>query len=397
MTLDCLRKRVSISVKCDVVLSSIVNECAQKYLHTSELWQRIVDGEVDSETDMSMNEDSISVVNSVKKICIFYNLHNLNYLNLWPHFSEEINAFRNGIVGNSFPIEGAIYCLYACGAYLFWELQDLKSKNDIERAEKLKLNLEGYVVICNGIICNVDDDDMCRAAVLAICDLSLNFNSELGTNPNDIIHNLVLTLDSDTISTINQFTEEYVFTKHLTEGHDKDSNQISKRREVLERFCKIIGFNIIPGYHAAFVLKYYVKCNKCYGDIIKNLVARMRQLNLINSTLTMWLALSQMYTDLQTTLGDNKRPDGTVKEFAELKTLARYLSLMLGLDKTKNRDAILELHKAGILFAVDKSGNNKEPPIRLPFLEILSEFSGKLLYKELGGIRREVFARRPTD
>ncbi|XP_026462885.1 cohesin subunit SA-1-like [Ctenocephalides felis] len=105
----------------------------------------------------------------------------------------------------------------------------------------------------------------------------------------------------------------------------------------------------------------------------------MRQLNLINSTLTMWLALSQMYTDLQTTLGDNKRPDGTVKEFAELKTLARYLSLMLGLDKTKNRDAILELHKAGILFAVDKSGNNKEPPIRLPFLEILSEFSGKLL------------------
>jgi cohesin complex subunit SA-1/2 len=51
----------------------------------------------------------------------------------------------------------------------------------------------------------------------------------------------------------------------------------------------------------------------------------------------------------------------------------------------KNREAITALHRAGILFAVtgaDQPEDPTGPPPNLPFLEILTEFTNKLLKQD---------------
>ncbi|XP_026476505.1 cohesin subunit SA-3-like isoform X2 [Ctenocephalides felis] len=176
---------------------------------------------------------------------------------------------------------------------------------------------------------------------------------------------------------INKYAEEYVFLKHWTGTHEEDQVQIKKRREVLERFCKLIEFGIIPVTSASFVLMYYVKCEKCYGDIIKKMVATMCSLSRTNCTTVMFLTLKENYLQVESSCaGDvvNK----TIEGFVQLKTLAAHLAKFLGTNKLKNRQAVAKLHEAGILFAVEQSGSPNVPPHRLPFLEILTKFSAKL-------------------
>ena len=57
-------------------------------------------------------------------------------------------------------------------------------------------------------------------------------------------------------------------------------------------------------------------------------------------------------------------------------------ALSFGLDALKNREAVAQLHREGILVAVNPMENNDDPsgpPPNLPFLEILTEFTNKLL------------------
>lgn len=66
--------------------------------------------------------------------------------------------------------------------------------------------------------------------------------------------------------------------------------------------------------------------------------------------------------------------------------MAKRFALSFGLDAVKNREAITALHRAGILFAVSGGENSSDdptgPPQNLPFLEILSEFTNKLLKQD---------------
>lgn len=71
------------------------------------------------------------------------------------------------------------------------------------------------------------------------------------------------------------------------------------------------------------------------------------------------------------------------QEFLDLKELAKRFALSFGLDAIKNREAIIALHRAGILFAVSEVPDDPvAAPSRLLFLEILNEFTNKLLRQD---------------
>ena len=68
-----------------------------------------------------------------------------------------------------------------------------------------------------------------------------------------------------------------------------------------------------------------------------------------------------------------------------LKELAKRFALSFGLDALKNREAVTGLHQEGILVAVNPLENPADPtgpPPNLAFLEILTEFSNKLLKQD---------------
>ena len=72
-------------------------------------------------------------------------------------------------------------------------------------------------------------------------------------------------------------------------------------------------------------------------------------------------------------------------EFHSLKELAKRFALSFGLDALKNREAVTALHREGILLAVNPLENPEDPtgpPPNLSFLDILHEFSNKLLKQD---------------
>lgn len=154
------------------------------------------------------------------------------------------------------------------------------------------------------------------------------------------------------------------------------------------------------------MLQYY----NDYGDIIKATLGKAREINKIKCARTMVSSLILIFQELQS---DGQKINRGAEEFTSVKVislldpillrlcdlcsksiaiiylfqeLAKRFALSFGLDAVKNREAITILHREGILFAVQQNGDVPEdpssPPPNLPFLEILSEFTNKLLKQD---------------
>lgn len=81
-----------------------------------------------------------------------------------------------------------------------------------------------------------------------------------------------------------------------------------------------------------------------------------------------------------------KKNSKTIDFYFVVKELAKRFALSFGLDQVKNREAVIALHRAGILFAVTHNNDDQDdamvaPPCLL-FLEILNEFTNKLLKQD---------------
>uniref|UniRef100_A0A673YE91 Cohesin subunit SA n=1 Tax=Salmo trutta TaxID=8032 RepID=A0A673YE91_SALTR len=123
-----------------------------------------------------------------------------------------------------------------------------------------------------------------------------------------------------------------------------------------------------------------------YGDIIKETMSKTRQIDKIQCAKTLILSLQQLFNEMLSDLGCNF--DRSSSSFCGIKELARRFSLTFGLDQLKTREAIAMLHKTVKVFTAQyfnqflpKHGEGN-PPLNLAFLDILSEFSSKLLRQD---------------
>ncbi|KAG5268543.1 hypothetical protein AALO_G00213730 [Alosa alosa] len=133
---------------------------------------------------------------------------------------------------------------------------------------------------------------------------------------------------------------------------------------------------------AADIFKHYMKYYNDYGDIIKETLSKARQMDKILCAKTLILSLQQLFNELVQDQGPNL--DRTSSHVSGIKELARRFALTFGLDQIKTREAVATLHKDGIEFAF-KYQNPKGPeypPLNLAFLEVLCEFSSKLLRQD---------------
>jgi len=94
----------------------------------------------------------------------------------------------------------------------------------------------------------------------------------------------------------------------------------------------------------------------------------------------MLLSLKNVFSELPKT-NNGWLVDRQSEDFGSLKDLAKRFALSLGLDAVNNREGITALHREGILFSVNPLDPNGPPP-NLDFLEILAEFTNKLLNQD---------------
>lgn len=152
-------------------------------------------------------------------------------------------------------------------------------------------------------------------------------------------------------------------------------------------------FRIIGLSNGADVFMHYLKCYQDYGDIIKEAISRSRNLDQVTSAQTLVLALRKQYLKLLD-IG-NGHLDKSSQEFTQLKVksfkisifshfvqeLARRFALTFGLDTTRTREAVRNLHMRGVEFALQCYDNQPRPKY-LSFLEVLTEFSTKLIKQD---------------
>jgi len=160
-----------------------------------------------------------------------------------------------------------------------------------------------------------------------------------------------------------------------------------KRRSLLALYGKLIIHGVIPIFNLAVILQYYTQYYTDYGDIMKYCLHKCRDIDKLSVSRGIVNALINVFNSLKDNAPGNNI-DPVSDDFSALRELAKRLSVTLGADHVKNRDAVATVHREGIVFAMDKIQGDRVRPSNIAFLEVLQEFSNKLVAQDKLAILR---------
>ncbi|KAG8222244.1 hypothetical protein J437_LFUL001442 [Ladona fulva] len=340
----------AIYTRCDVARSTLIDGVVNHFREAMDDYITLIAGEEEPDED-----ETFSVVHGLKKVSIVYSCHNMGPWHLWDHLIRCIVEAKDG--GRTLPDEAVKHCMSAAFYAILWEQKHVEEVAERgggnEELEILRSHLHSLMDLMKEILLTSNNQMLKEEAYITICDLLIQFCKQLESNPWQ--RGLVYEPDRALQQMLNDFIQSYVFIEDDDEEQDEHTKieELHKRRNFLASFCKLIVYNVMPTKVAADVFKHYVKYYNDYGDIIKATLGKAREIN---------------------------------------KELAKRFALSFGLDAVKNREAITALHREGILFSVDPLENPQDPtgpPLNLPFLEILTEFTNKLLKQDKRVVRGE--------
>lgn len=349
------------------------------------------------------DEDEIYAVQSaLKKVSIFYSCHNLGP---WAIWNEIFEFWVKGSNERHLPYLGVKHAISCCTAGIMWDLARLDDGNiQMVDVQALKAKLREFMDTMIHMLRH-RQDALKEEAFISICDLLIVFCRQLGdTEPFNL-----LVYDPDRVlqANLGDFVQNNVFVEDDGAYDDEQDEhrkieELHKRRNFLACFCKLVVYNVISVRQASDVFKHYVRFYNDYGDIIKATLGKAREINKVNCARTMVQSLTTLFNGLE------RDQHGTVnrqdENFVAIKELAKRFALSFGLDQAKNRDSVAALHREGIVFACtpfETSLNPLGPPQNLPFLELLCEFTNKLMKPDkrvvLQYLDRHVQAKLPAS
>ncbi|CAH0773701.1 unnamed protein product [Bemisia tabaci] len=405
LELLCSEDNAIIYTRCDVKRSTLIDTLVNKYREAMDDWNSLIEG-----AETPDDDEIYAVINSLKKVSIFYSCHNLGGWNIWPSIYKDLNEAHHGL--KQLPDEAIKYCISTCYFGILWDLHHLEELveggggSDIEdNAIQIKARLINVMDLFKDMLLTQKMQDLKEESYLSICDLLIIFCNQLVSNSTPLLAHLVYEPNQSLQILLNDFIQTNVFIYEEEGEMDEHSKieELHKRRNFLASYCKLIVYSVLPTSAAADVFKHYVKSYNEYGDIIKTTLSKAREINKVNCARTMVVSMIALFKELQQN-ARGYRINRQNEEFASLKELAKRFALSFGLDAVKNREAITVLHREGILFAVstlEQENDPTGPPLNLPFLEILTEFTNKLLKQDkrivLQYLDRRISAGMPSS
>ncbi|XP_037089129.1 cohesin subunit SA-1-like [Pollicipes pollicipes] len=390
----------AIHSRCNVARDTIIDMIVNKYKEAMDEYGSLIAGSEEP------NEDEIfALISSLKKVAVFSSCHNLGPWKIWDGLFRVVEEAREGT--RSMPEEAMRHCISACMFGIMWDLHHTEETTDASNpnaqdVDALRRRLAAYMEAAQHLMSASPVSQFREEAYISICDLLIIFSSQLAANP--LLKTLVFAPDKTMQSMLNDFIQTYVFVDDDDEEQDDHTKieELHKRRNFLASFCKLIVYNVMPTKAAADVFKHYVRYYNNYGDIIKATLGKAREINKVNCARTMALSLQTLFLAL--TSHPQARINRASDEFISLKELAKRFALSFGLDALKNREAITSLHREGIRFAVDPLENPLDPtgpPPNIAFLEVMAEFTNKLLRQDkrivLNYLDRRIAAGMPSS
>uniref|UniRef100_A0A8C8ADI4 Cohesin subunit SA n=1 Tax=Otus sunia TaxID=257818 RepID=A0A8C8ADI4_9STRI len=339
----------TIQNRVDIAHSQLIDEFVDRFNHSVE--DLLQEGE---EAD---DDDIYNVLSTLKRLTSFHNAHDLTK---WDLFSNCYRLLRTGIEHGAMPEQIVVQALQCSHYSILWQLVKITegspSKEDLL---VLRKTVKSFLAVCQQCLSNVNTP-VKEQAFMLLCDLLMIFSHQLMTGGREGLQPLVFNPDSGLQSELLSFVMDHVFIDQDDENQSMGMFKIHVQLIILSES------------------NYY----NDYGDIIKETLSKTRQIDKIQCAKTLILSLQQLFNELVQEQGPNL--DRTSAHVSGIKELARRFALTFGLDQIKTREAVATLHKDGIEFAFKYQNQKGQdyPPPNLAFLEVLSEFSSKLLRQD---------------
>ncbi|XP_074936267.1 cohesin subunit SA-3 isoform X7 [Phalacrocorax aristotelis] len=357
----------------DLVRSRLVDQLADKFhQEVAELLQA-----------SSLDEEEVySMAATLKRIAVLFNAHDLTP---WQLFEPCAQLLQRAVDMGEVPPQVLVPAITCLHFHILWELSRLPS-TDVPQGQlqSLKTRVTSFCSLCQSCLSDMDAG-VREQAFVVLSDLLLVFGPQLPQDGREGLAPLVLLPDAGLQSQLAAFLMDHVFHHtysqeelSATEDGENRIEELHQRRVLLAGFCKLIVYNVLELSAASDVFKHYAKFYSDYGDIIKETLNCTRQMDRQEWARTLLLSLQQLMTELLLQQGPEIR---ATESFQEIRDLARRFSLLFSLHQLRNRPALFSMHKEGIQFAFQEPAGPGLglPPLNLPFLEVLSEFSPRLL------------------
>ncbi|KAL7990759.1 hypothetical protein Chor_014189 [Crotalus horridus] len=351
----------TIQNRVDIAHSQLIDEFVDRFNHSVE--------DLLNEGEEADDDDVYNVLSTLKRLTSFHNAHDLTK---WDLFSNCYRLLRTGIEHGAMPEQIVVQALQCSHYSILWQLVKITegspSKEDLL---VLRKTVKSFLAVCQQCLSNVNTP-VKEQAFMLLCDLLMIFSHQLMSGGREGLQPLVFNPDSCLQTELLSFVMDHVFI-------DQDDENQSMG-------IKLIIYDIVDMHAAADIFKHYMKYYNDYGDIIKETLSKTRQIDKIQCAKTLILSLQQFFLQLFNELVQEQGPnlDRTSAHVSGIKELARRFALTFGLDQIKTREAVATLHKDGIEFAFKYQNQKGQeyPPPNLAFLEVLSEFSSKLLRQD---------------
>nr|XP_046151826.1 cohesin subunit SA-2 isoform X1 [Oncorhynchus gorbuscha] len=361
--------KYTFSGRADLVVSQLLDSLTDRFSsHLNELLQGTAD------------EDEVySAATALTRIAAFSSAKDLTS---WKLFEPCFQLLKSGVESRDIDKELMVPALKCAAFHVLWEKVRVANSTPTKaEVKRLKKEVRSFCIICQSCL-SVGQPEIRDQAFELLCDMLLLFGvSSVRSQPTlqPLAHPPSDSLRFDMAA----FLLDYVFTEpddDQLSGEAEGVEEVKmatlqRRRNQLAGYCKLVIYGILNLSTATDVFKYYSKFYKDYGDIIKETLSKTKMISPVQSAKTVCLSLQQLFSALA--------PEcvGGGQEFGEIRELAKRLAMSFGIDLHRIRKPLVSLHMDGIRFALREATEVEQPP-NLPFLEILSEFSFKLLRQD---------------
>ncbi|XP_062874982.1 cohesin subunit SA-3 isoform X2 [Trichomycterus rosablanca] len=312
-------------------------------------------------------DDLFIAATSLKRLAVFSSARDLTALQL---FEPCLQLLRTGVESREVDTELMVCALKCAVFHLLWKRMKISRMPDPNKAEVKMMMKEvwSFCVVCQNCL-SVGHSVLRDQAFVCLCDVLIVFGQGRG-RPADMCICPDETLGAEMAS----FLIDYIFTEDEDAGENEEEMMVTlqRRRNQLAGYCKLIIYGVLELRAATDVFKYYSKFYRDYGDIIKETLSKSKMMNAEESARTVCLSLQQLYSSLN--------DDGLDKGLKEIRDLAKKLAMSFSVNLQHIRKPLLALHQDGIRFAL--RGSEEGDDTNLGFLEILSEFSHKLIKQD---------------
>ncbi|KAM9005119.1 cohesin subunit SA-3 isoform 7-T8 [Sarcophilus harrisii] len=312
-----------------------------------------------------LDEDEVyNMTATLKRLSAFHNAHDLTR---WELYEPCCRLLQKAVDTGDVPRQIILPALTLIYFSILWTLAHVSGSNSSqEQVLGLREKLLTFCDLCQSCLSDVDSEIQeqvrpSQKAFVLLSDLLLIFSPQMILGGQDHLKPLIFLPEVTLQTELASFLMDHVFIQPgepgsgYQNGDTKDAEeeqaqieQLHQRRRLLAGFCKLLLYGVLEMEAASDIFKHYSKFYNDYGDIIKEILIRSRQINRKQCSQTLLLSLKQLYTELLQEHGPKDLD--SLPAFMEMRDLARRFSLSFGPQQLQNRDLIVMLHKRHQVF-----------------------------------------------